>query len=96
MDVPTIEDLDCIIFFPKGSKGYDEERAYLEELLALCEKHGFGRIPQAASWIEAIWYDKNKVESFKEAKKEHFRTMREGWSSAFPDIKTCPYTEDRL
>lgn len=50
-DRPTLEELDEICRVPGGAA----ERSALEELLRLCNAHGFGRIPQMANAIEYIW-----------------------------------------
>lgn len=93
---PTIEDLECLIMWPKGTAGYWEERANIQELLKLCEDHGFGRIPQMAQQIEEIWRGEEKaIKKMKKMKKEHFDSMRHGWKDVFGK-KPCLYTEEYM
>ena len=85
-----------IIMWPKGSIGYNQERVVVSDLLKMCKNNGFGRIPQMAQQIEAMWRDKEKAQKkFVAIKKKHFKMMREGWKDAFGD-KPCVYTDDRL
>ena len=74
---PTLNDLECLILWPKGSRGYDVEREMIADLLALCKDHGFGRVPQVAAAIEEIWRDPGMVEKYKRLKIGHEKMMEE-------------------
>lgn len=72
---PTVEELECLIVWPKGSVGETTERKILLSLLSLCKEHGFGRITQLASEIEEIWRDPNKIKKYEFMKKIHMEQM---------------------
>jgi hypothetical protein len=59
-----MENVECLIRWPKGSQGWYAEYSILKTLLAMCESQGYGRIPQLAKQIEEIWRDPKKVEYF--------------------------------
>ena len=93
---PTIEDLECLIMWPKGTAGYWTERAVLNDLLRLCKEHGFGRVPQLAQQIEEIWRGgEESIAKGKEVKRKHFAKMKEGWKEAFGE-KPCLYTDENM
>ncbi len=77
MKTPSINDLECLILWPKGSVGYAEEYALVSSLLRLCDRHGYGRVPQLAAAIEEIWNDPSKRAVYEEMKKRHEDLMRE-------------------
>jgi len=83
MNAPTIKDLECLICWPPGSRGEEEERLLIGVLLALCEEHGFGRVPQLAAQIEDIWRNPSKVKSFESAKHEHLKMIKEARAEFF-------------
>lgn len=80
MNNPTLHDLNCLITWPPGSVGEAEDTLMLQQLLALCRKHGFGRVPQLAASIEEIWRDPTKVEDYEKSKAAHLRMMAEARS----------------
>lgn len=91
MDEPSLQDVECCIFWPKGTKGYLDEQYLIIQLLALCKQHGFGRVPQLAAQIESIWRDpKASKKKINKAREAHFKMMRESWSEGFPG-RPCPY-----
>jgi hypothetical protein len=75
IDVPTLEQLECLITWPRGSKGWQSERALLAVLLMLCKGHGFGRVPQLCAAIEEIWRDPSRREAHEKLRKQHFVAM---------------------
>ena len=77
-DAPSFEELECLILWPKGTIGYNNELLAIKTLHNLCKAQGFGRIPQLANCIEEIWRDPNKVEEYKKLKEEHFKLMGYG------------------
>jgi len=36
-------DLDALVMFPEGTKGAAEEKELVTQLLAACDRHGYGR-----------------------------------------------------
>lgn len=82
---------ECLITWPQGTKGYAEEKILVLTLITLCEKYGYGRVPQLAKQIEELWRDPNSKEKFERSKEAHFRMMREGWEEAFGKDRPCPY-----
>ena len=96
MKTPTLEDLECLNTYPKGTVGYWEERALVQDLLELCQKDGFGRVSQLSQLIEEIWRDGDEaISRMKEDKAKHFSRMRKGWKEAFGQ-KPCPYTKENM
>ena len=77
IETPKMSDLECLVMWPKGSVGERQEREVVSTLLHLCEKHGFGRVPQLANAIEKIWRDPESVKDFQAEKEDHFRIMKE-------------------
>ena len=76
-DIPSLEDLECIISWPKGTAGYQNELEALGDLLRLCTMHGFGRLPQMANQIEDIWRNPEKVAEIKKERSQRFKAI--GW-----------------
>ena len=70
-------ELDCLIMWPEGTVGFQGEQQVVRLLNLLCKEHGYGRIPQLAAQIEALWRDPAKVEDFKKARQAHFDLMEE-------------------
>lgn len=81
-DKPTIENLKCLIAYPEGTIGYDNEYALLKELLAMCEEHGFGRVHQLTGCIEEIWRYPERQKAYELIREEHLRTMEDARKSA--------------
>jgi hypothetical protein len=75
MKTPTLEDLECLVMWPEGSRGYVQELAALDVLLGLCNRHGFGRLPQLAKQIEDIWQHPEKIEEYKAIQEKHMKLM---------------------
>lgn len=75
-----LKDVECLISWPKRSKGYCSEKAALATLISLCEEHGFGRVQQLVINMAQIW-DKGDVaiKRFEEHKKAHFASL--GWEN---------------
>jgi len=74
---PTLSDLECLITWPPGSVGELRDTELLRQLLSMCRQHGFGRVPQLAAQIEAIWRDPDIVVEYQAGKERHMRFMRE-------------------
>jgi hypothetical protein len=66
-----IEQVECLILWPEGTKGYEWEKNALKTLIDLCSDHGYGRVPQLAKSIKEIWSDNSKIEDFEVLRKEH-------------------------
>ena len=77
MKSPTLKELECLIRWPDLTVGAQEERTLVHQLLILCRKYGFGRIPQLASSIEQIWRDPEKIKEFQNQKEKHLQFMSE-------------------
>lgn len=78
MKPPTADQLDCLVLWPAGSKGEFDERRAVETLLALCEEHGFGRIPQLAEAINDIWHNgEPAIKRSERKKRDHLEFMEQ-------------------
>ena len=55
LEPPTIQEASCLIQWPKGSPGFDQEKHVLEIMIALCGMIGFGRFGQLAVTLEDLW-----------------------------------------
>lgn len=77
--VNAVEDseLECLILWPDGTVGAQQERQLVRLLNRLCQKHGYGRVPQLAAAIEAIWRDPDKGAEFVASKTAHLDFMEE-------------------
>jgi len=73
----NVADLACLNWWPDDSPRYAETQKALEQLVALCDKHGYGGLPQMAEGIQAIWRNPNKIAHFQELKDAHF--VKCGW-----------------
>ncbi len=74
---PTLNDLDCLVTWPRGTVGEHNDRFLIEQLLSLCQLHGFGRVPQLAAQIEEIWRDPARCEVYERSKVRHLQMMDE-------------------
>ena len=81
--IPTEKELNFLNCWPENTLGHQEEAQAIRALLKLCKFTGFGRIPQLAQGIEAIWRDKKALETYRISKKKHFRLM--GWDDPKDD-----------
>ena len=70
-ETPTIEQLKSLIMWPEGTVGYQNELDMLVKMHALCEKHGYGRVPQIANAIEDIWRNPENVEKYLKEQKAY-------------------------
>ena len=77
MSVPSITDLECLIMWPRGTRGWEAERELILVLDRLCREHGYGRVPQVVEGIEVIWRNPAKVADYREVQKEHLEFMAE-------------------
>tara|TARA_R110000824_G_scaffold68263_5_gene176727 strand:+ start:441 stop:701 length:261 start_codon:yes stop_codon:yes gene_type:complete len=68
-----IEDgeLDCLVMWPEGTLGFQREQEVLRLLNKLCKEIGYGRIPQLALQMEALWRDSGKHGEFQDARDTH-------------------------
>lgn len=73
LDAPSLDELECLICWPKNTVGEREERALTKALLELCRQHGFGRVPQLAAQIEDIWRNPDKVMQYEKDKQDHIK-----------------------
>lgn len=74
-DGPTTDELECLVWWPAGSKGEKEESQLVATLVNLMKKHGFGAVPQLCKQIEDIWRNPEKVEHYQTLKEEHFKAI---------------------
>jgi len=70
-ETPTIEQLKSLIMWPEGTVGYQNELDMLTKMRALCEEHGYGRVPQIANAIEDIWRNPENVEKYLKEQKAY-------------------------
>ena len=95
------KDLECLILWPKGTKGWNDDLVILKLLNSLCKTRGYGAIPQITAWIEQLWRDPSKKQDFEEQRQAHLKSL--GWEDGFTyhwchlaqcwesgDIKDCP------
>jgi hypothetical protein len=77
---PEFKDLEWMIAWPKGTKGYAQEADAIYKLLELCDKIGFGRLPQMLDLITDTWNGKDMTvqkKSYIKHNKETFKLMAE-------------------
>lgn len=72
---PSMEELECLIMWPKGSKGESQERNAIISHIEQCKINGWGRMTQIAEWIDDIWRHPENVESYKKMQKKHFKDL---------------------
>ena len=71
--LPSFEEVQCLVMWPEGTIGAATETALVRELLVLSERHGLGRLHQIVSAMEEIWRDPKAAEKWKKFKKDHFK-----------------------
>jgi hypothetical protein len=76
-DPPTFEELQCVMTWPPGTVGYQQEKQLIETLLKLCAQHGFGRMAQIMQDIEIIWRNPDKAKEFQQAQKDRFEVLKD-------------------
>lgn len=69
--------LEPLIMWPKHSIGWAGEWNAIDQLNDLCKKHGYGRVPQLAAQIEALWRNPGRRAEFEKARQEHLELC--GW-----------------
>lgn len=76
MKEPTLQDLECLICWPRGTVGYFCELQIVSNLLNMAKVHGFGRVSQLAQQMEDVWRNEGTARiKFEAAKKEHLQFM---------------------
>ena len=80
------EDAECLVMWPKGSIGEQDERELMKSLIDLCNRFGYGRVPQVAAAMEEIWRYPDKKEKWQKVKDKHMKFLEE----------ERPYIEDPL
>lgn len=84
-----VSDARCLIMWPEGTRGYDQEEAAIMYLIMIANTIGYGRLPQLAEQIRELWYDPAKRTEFEQARQEYLRIMN---SLAQPGINDCGRT----
>lgn len=70
-------ELECLNSFPKGARGYLEEKKLIELLNALCGHYGYGRVPQIAEQIKNIWYNPDMVVEYETQRQKQLEYLAE-------------------
>jgi len=73
--LPTLEDLQVLNMWPPGTVGETEDSEMIKTLLDLCQKHGFGRVPQVAAEIEDLWRHPEKRQDYAKRKKSVIKNL---------------------
>lgn len=78
-DITSVSDSDlaCLVMWPDGTVGYDQEARIVKILNGLCREFGYGRIPQLAREIEDIWRNPERIDHYHAVREEHLKFMRE-------------------
>ena len=61
----------------EGTIGWIEEQQVIGTLLELCDKHGYGRIPQLTRAIEDLWRNPEKLAEYEKARNDQLKFLRE-------------------
>jgi hypothetical protein len=80
LEPPEMEELECLIHWPKGSVGEKQDREALKIYTDLCKELGFGRMRQLAEGVEQIWRNPEAVTEYEKFKKQHFENL--GWENS--------------
>ena len=70
-------ELECLILWPAGTVGAQEERQLIQLLNLLCQRHGYGRVPQLTAAIDEIWRDPSKGGDWAQKRENHLNFMEE-------------------
>lgn len=76
-DPPTLEECSCLIGWPPGTHGWYNEGRAVETLLELCKEFGFGRIPQLAAQMEALWRNPSLQKQFQAENEKRNELLQE-------------------
>jgi len=77
LDRPTDEALKSLIMWPEGTVGYHNELNLLKQMRDMCDKHGYGRVPQLANAVEDLWRNPENIEKYQKEQKAHNDQMEE-------------------
>lgn len=75
----TVTDARCLIGWPDGTPGAGAEEAILGVLIDLCNRYGYGRVPQLARGIEDLWRNPASREGYERARAEQTARLNEYW-----------------
>lgn len=74
----TPEEARCLILWPDGTRGYDQDQAAIIYLLMVANTIGYGRLSQLAAQIEELWRHPEKKAEF-EAWRQEFLELQAGF-----------------
>jgi hypothetical protein len=77
-DHPTLEELECLIMRPKGTKGYNAEAIVLQQLYGFCLVHGFGRVFQMIDAMYDIWLHPEDLPEYQQTQHEQLEAIDKG------------------
>ena len=84
---PTNKTLnESINGWPEGTVGHSLERDAIIALSNLSKEHGYGRIPQIANAINAIWIEPEKAEEYKKSRLKRLAFLEECRKEVEDDI----------
>ena len=93
IDPPTIEELSCLIGWPKGSNGETNELNAIKTYMNLCKKNGWGRMTQLANAIDDIWRNPGNDKIYQKQQAKHFKLLK--WPPyQFEDTEDTEDTDD--
>ena len=72
----SLEDAECLVGWPVGSVGHQNELVAISKLLQLCDSCGYGRIPQLARQIESLWRDPSKIQEIRQERDTEMEMMQ--------------------
>lgn len=72
---PHDVELETLIIWPPGTVGEQRERTALHVLRDMCEQLGYGRVPQLAAQLAAVWRDPRAAGRYQRSKEERLVQM---------------------
>lgn len=99
LDHPTLEQLQCLIMCPDGSKGFNAEAILLQQIYGLCLVYGFGRVYEMMEGIYDIWLNPNGLPEYQKKREEHIAAIQKGLKiyneDAYPILTIEPKVDIR-
>lgn len=73
-----LADAACLVLWPAGTRGHDQEMGAITYLLMVARTVGYGRMAQLAAQLDELWRDPGRKVEFEQRQREFLKMMEEG------------------
>lgn len=84
----TMDDARCLILWPEGTRGYDQDQAAIMYLLMVANTIGYGRLSQLAEQIRELWLHPERQAEFGAWRQEFLKMQSEVFKGVMNDRAT--------